>query len=56
MLSESGMPIVYWPEAVQSANFARNCVLIGKSGKTSAELWSGKEVDLNNLWTFGYVC
>ena len=38
MLSESGMPIVYWPEAVQSANFARNRVLIGKSGKSPAEL------------------
>ena len=56
MLSESGMPIVYWPEAVQSANFARNRVLIGKSGKSPAELWSGKEVDLNNLRTFGSVC
>ena len=55
MLSEYGMPIVYWPETVDNANFVRNRVLIGKSGKSPAQLWFGKYMELDNLRTFGSV-
>ena len=49
MLSESGMPIVCWPEAIVDANYVRNRVFLAKSGKSPAELWFGKNMQLDNL-------
>lgn len=54
---DSGLPLSYWPEAVDCANYTRNrIVLTGYMSKSPAELWFNKPVSLQNLRTFGAVC
>ncbi|GAQ83662.1 putative retrotransposon protein [Klebsormidium nitens] len=53
MLSESGLELKWWGEAILTANYVRNRTLTKKTGKTPYEMFFGKKPDISNLRVFG---
>jgi len=57
ILLNSGLPLSYWPEAVDCANFTRNRTIVtGYKSASPADLWYGKHMPLDSLRTFGCMC
>lgn len=54
LLIQSGLPTMYWGEAINTANYLRNrCPSRSHDGKTPYELWHGKLPDLSHLRVLG---
>lgn len=54
LLIQSGLPEMYWAEAVNTANYLRNrCPSRSHGGKTPYELWYGSKPNLKHLRVFG---
>ena len=54
MMAESGMPMKYWADAVQTTIYTRNLVPSSRRpGSIPAELWFGKRQDILHLRPFG---
>lgn len=54
MLSESGLPHMFWAEAARTVVYLKNrCPTVAVKGKTPQEAWTGKNVSLSHLRTFG---
>lgn len=53
MLSEAGLPLRYWGEAIITANTLRNYSPVTGKDKTPWELFYGNKPDLSHLRTFG---
>jgi hypothetical protein len=54
MLANSGLPEIFWAEAVRTANFVRNVSSCRTcDGKTPAELWDGHKPSVSFLKIFG---
>ena len=56
MLIHSSLPLQFWAEAVNTANYLRNrSPTSALSGKTPFECWYGKRPDVSNLRVFGCI-
>ena len=54
MLTQAGLPKIYWAEAVNMANYLKNRTPSqALLGKTSFEMWYDRKPDLSHLRTFG---
>lgn len=54
LLIQSGLPTMYWGEAINTANYLRNrCPSRSHEGMTPFELWFGKVPNLKHLKLFG---
>ncbi len=57
MLADSQLPVTFWAEAVNTACYVQNRVLIVKSkSKTPYELYVGRKPNINFLKPFGCQC
>jgi len=53
-LAESGLPVNYWADAVQTMVYTQNLLPNPRQPKTIlAELWTGRCQDVFHLWPFG---
>ena len=56
MLTQAGLPKIYWAEAVNTANYLKNRTPSqALLGKTSFEIWYDRKPDLSHLRTFGCI-
>ncbi|KAL7296804.1 hypothetical protein TKK_0010203 [Trichogramma kaykai] len=54
MLTESGLSVSFWGEALMTANYIRNrCPTMGVNGDIPYEKWFGKPPSLKHLTSFG---
>ena len=57
LLTQSGMPLSFWGEALISANYIRNrCPIMGLNGKIPYEIWHQHLPNLNHIKIFGSKC
>ena len=56
MLTQAGLPKIYWAEAANTANYLKNRTPSqALLGKTSFEMWYDRKPDLSHLKTFGCI-
>ena len=56
MLTQAGLPKIYWAEAANTANYLKNRTTSqALLGTTSYEMWFDRKPDLSHLRTFGCV-
>ncbi|KYQ47755.1 Copia protein [Trachymyrmex zeteki] len=56
LLTQSKLPISFWAEAVNTANYIRNrCITKALKGKTPFELWHKKRPSVKHMRIFGEV-
>jgi hypothetical protein len=55
MLLDAKLPIRFWGEAVITAYYLRNRILISPNGNTPEEAYSGKRPNIGHLRAYGYV-
>ena len=55
MLLDAKLPIRFWGEAVITACYLRNRILIGPNGNTPEEAYSGKRPNIGYLRAYGYI-
>lgn len=53
LLAESGLPNMYWGEAVMTANYLQNRLVSKTISSTPFELWENKKPNINHLRIFG---
>ncbi|CAH9132817.1 unnamed protein product [Cuscuta epithymum] len=57
MIAESGLPIRYWAEAINTACYTQNRSMIHKNHqKTPYELWKGRKPNISYFHVFGCKC
>ncbi len=50
LIFDSELPQSFWPYAAPAAAYIQNqTVIVGKTGKTPYELWTGKKLNLSNM-------
>src|SRR6266852_4998696 len=57
MLSESGLPLSFWGEALASYVHVWDCLSTSSISKptTPFELWHGRKPDVSHLWVWGCI-
>jgi hypothetical protein len=55
MLLDAKLPVRFWEEAVITACYLRNRILIGPNGNTLEEAYSGKRPNIGHLRAYGYI-
>ncbi|CAH9114878.1 unnamed protein product [Cuscuta europaea] len=57
MIAESGLPMRYWAEAINTACYTQNRSMINKNHqKTPYELWKGRKPNISYFHVFGCKC
>ncbi|CAL9004144.1 unnamed protein product [Prunus brigantina] len=57
MMTEKGMPVIFWAEAVSTAVYLQNrCFTTSVSSKTPFEAFTGRKPGIKHLKVFGCIC
>ncbi|KAI5317698.1 hypothetical protein L3X38_037405 [Prunus dulcis] len=57
MMTEKGIPVIFWAEAMSTAVYLQNrCFTTSVSSKTPFEAFTGRKLGIKNLKVFGCIC
>ena len=56
MLAQSGLPLDWWPYAMDHSNYTRNYCPVAGLDKVPNHAWSGHAPEVSHLRAFGQVC
>ncbi|CAL9009524.1 unnamed protein product [Prunus brigantina] len=57
MMTEKGIPVIFWAEAVSTAVYLQNrCFTTSVLNKTPFEAFTGRKLGIKHLKVFGFIC